>query len=85
MLSKDEIRFLIGNAAADCGKQLRSLRRARGLKLTTVSRETKLSIEEIDKIENWCMDTLNLESVVKLAAFYDKRLYIDFRQIDDFD
>lgn len=85
MLSKDEIRFLIGNAAAECGEQLRSLRRARGLKLTTVSRETKLSIEEIDKIENWCMDTLNLESVVKLAAFYDKRLYIDFRQIDDFD
>lgn len=78
MLSKDEIRFLIGNATANCGEQLRNLRRARGLKLTTVSRETKLGIEEIDKIENWCMDTLNLESVVKLAAFYDKRVYIDF-------
>ena len=78
MLSKDEIRFLIGNAATNCGEQLRNLRRARGLKLTNVSRATKLSIEEIDKIENWCMDTLNLESVVKLAAFYDKRVYIDF-------
>ena len=78
MLSKDEIRFLIGNAAANCGEQLRNLRRARGLKLANVSQSTKVSIEEIDKIENWCMDTLNLESVIKLAAFYDKRVYIDF-------
>lgn len=83
MLNKTEIDLSVNQAAAACGDMLRSMRRARGIRLVTISQAVGLSIAEIDKIENGCMDTLNLENVIRLAAFYDKRLYIDFRHSEN--
>ncbi len=60
------------------GEQLRSMRLARGIKIKAVSHAIDVSVEEIDMIENWNIDVLNLENVIKLAAFYDKRLVVDF-------
>lgn len=85
MLSKENIRALIVRAADDLGCQLRQMRLSRGHRIQTVSQATRVSIDEIDRIENWNIDTLNLESLIKLAAFYDKRLYVDFLPLSNSD
>ncbi len=74
---------LLVRAADDLGCRLRQMRLSRGHRILTVSKMTGLEIDEIDRIENWNIDILNLESLVKLAAYYDKRLYIDFLPMDD--
>ncbi len=83
MLSKEDIRDSITRAIGSLGCQLYDMRVAGRYNLKTVSRITGLTIEEIDRIENWNADVLNLENVIRLAAFYDKRLVVDFVRFGD--
>ncbi len=78
MLNKQELKELTVRAVTSLGEQLRAMRMARGIKIKAVSHAIDVSVEEIDMIENWNIDVLNLENVIKLAAFYDKKIVVDF-------
>lgn len=77
MLSKKEIEKEVCFALGVLGRQLHELRIAARKNIATVSRETGLLIKEIDEIESWNANVLNLENVIRLCACYNKRLFLD--------
>lgn len=83
MLNKTDMALLREHVFGYLGSQLRLFRRNQRKSIQVVAKETGLSYEEIDEIEQGTPKSPNLDNAIRLAACYNRKIILDLEQIEE--